>query len=92
MLGFRMLGPHRTETSRGQAVHFKRAQEADMSRSSRVRGVHVDCTRVRACACVVGEGAIYRQTGREKKGGKKWKSDWLSSLQEAFIEQPVRSL
>lgn len=61
-----------SHTSRGQAVHFNRWQEADVSRSSRVRVcmlvVHVCvCMRARVLCCVVREGAIYRQTGREKK-------------------------
>lgn len=69
-----MLGPHRTTTSRGQAVHFNRAQEADMSRSSRVRGVHVGC----ACVCVralCSQRGCNLQTDRKREKRKKFKSD-----------------
>lgn len=72
-------------------VHRRRICRAPVESGPCMLAVHVCvciCTRV---CCVVREGAIYRQTGREKKG-KKLKSDWLSSLQEAFIEQRVRSL
>lgn len=90
-LGFPMLGPRGTKTSRGQAVHFNRAQEADVSRSSRVVGVRVN--RPCLCVCVLcSQRGCNLQTDRKKGGGeKKLKSDWLSSLQEAFIEQRVRS-
>lgn len=77
-------------------MHFNRAQEADMSRSSRVRGVRVDCARVcvslHARVLCSQRGCNLQTDRKREKKEKKLKSDWLSSLQEAFIEQPVRGL
>lgn len=79
---------HHIKTLKEHSVHFNHAQETDIQGSTGVRGVHA-CVRV--CAHSQRERKLERDRKRKKKKEKS-ESEWLSSLQEAFIEQQERSL
>lgn len=80
---------HHIKTLKEHSVHFNHAQEMDIQGSTGVRGVHA---RVRVCAHSQRERKLERDRKRKKKKKEKSESEWLSSLQEAFIEQQERSL